>query len=124
MADDIKPPYWIGSAKKDLKAFPLPVKRVMTFAILEAQKGRKHPDTKPFKGFGGSGVLEVVDDYDGDTYRAVYTVNFQDVVFVLHCFQKKSKQGIKTPQQDIELIHERYKRAEQLYQSGEWRNGI
>jgi phage-related protein len=80
-----------------------------------AQVGSKHPHTKPLKGFSGAGVLEIVDNFDGDTYRAVYTVKLAGVIYVLHAFQKKSKQGIATPQQDIELIKERLKRAEEHY---------
>jgi phage-related protein len=78
---------------------------------------KKHPDAKPLKGFKGSGVLEVVEDFDGDTYRAVYTVKFEGVVYVLHAFQKKSKRGIATPKQDIELIETRLKRAKEDYES-------
>jgi phage-related protein len=89
----------------------------MGFALYLAQLGQKHQDAKPLKGFKGSGVLEVVDDFDGDTYRAVYTVRFEGMVNVLHAFQKKSKQGIATPKQDIELIEARLKRAREQYQS-------
>ena len=92
----------------------------MGSALLQAQKGKKHISTKPLKGFTGASILEVVEDYDGDTYRAVYTVKFQGVIFVLHVFQKKSKQGIKTPKQDLDLIEVRLKRAKEIYESGEW----
>jgi phage-related protein len=77
-----------------------------------AQTGEKHPDAKPLRGFGGAGVLEVVEDFDGDTYRAVYTVRFADAVYVLHVFQKKSKHGIATPRRDLELIRTRLQRVE------------
>jgi len=83
------------------------------FAIFQAQIGGRHPDAKPLKGFGGAGVLEVVEDFDGDTYRAIYTVKFASVVYVLDAFQKKSKQGIKTSKQDIKRIEGRLKLAQQ-----------
>lgn len=111
----IKPLIWIGSSKKDILNFPEPVKDVMGYAIHLAQVGEKHPDAKPLKGFGGTKTLEVVDDYDSDTYRAVYTVKFDEVVYVLHCFQKKSKKGIDTPKSDIDLIKRRLKDAEELH---------
>lgn len=112
VGDELKPLLWIGSSQKDLRAFPEDVKDVMGFALHVAQMGGKHGDAKPLSGFGGAGVLEVVDDYDGDTYRAVYTVRFEGVVYVLHAFQKKAKRGIKTPQQDIDLMRARLKLAE------------
>jgi phage-related protein len=87
----------------------------MGYALYRSQCGEKHPDAKPLKGFKGAGVLEVVEDFDGDTYRAVYTVKFEGVVYVIHAFQKKSKQGIATPKQDIELIEARLKRAKEHY---------
>ena len=109
-----KPLFWIGSSKKDLREFPEPVKDVLGHALALAQLGGKHIDAKPLLGFG-TGVLEVVDDFSGGTYRAVYTVRFAGAVYVLHAFQKKSKRGIKTPQQELNLIRERLKRAEQEY---------
>jgi len=87
----------------------------MGYALYMAQLGDKSPSVKPLKGFGGASVLEVVEDYDGDTYRAVYTVKFAGRVYVLHAFQKKSKHGIKTPQHEIDLIKSRLKRAEDDY---------
>jgi phage-related protein len=84
--------------------------------LWEAQLGRKAPYAKPLKGFGGAGVLEVVDDFDGDTYRAVYTVRFAGAVYVLHAFQKKSRRGIATPRQEIRLIEERLQRAREDYE--------
>jgi phage-related protein len=107
---------WISSSLSDLRKFPEEVQKVMGFALYLAQLGKKHQDAKPLKGFKGSGVLEVVDDFDGDTYRAVYTVKFEGIIYVLHAFQKKSKQGIATPKQDIELIEARLKRAREHYQ--------
>ncbi len=85
---------------------------VFGFALHLAQAGKKHDQAKPLKGFGGAGVLEVVEDHLGDTYRAVYTVKIADAVYVLHCFQKKSKQGIETPKHDLDLIRERLKAAQ------------
>jgi phage-related protein len=113
----MKPLEWIASSKKDLIAMPDPVQDNFGFALFQAQIGEKHDDAKPLKGFKGSGVLEIVDDFDGDTYRAVYTVRFAEVVYVLHVFQKKSKRGIATPKQDIELIEQRLKTAQEHYQT-------
>jgi phage-related protein len=117
MTPSVKPVEWIGSSLSDLRKFPEEVQKSTGFALYLAQLGKKHLDAKPLKGFKGSGVLEVVDDFDGDTYRAVYTVRFEGMVYVLHAFQKKSKQGIATPKQDIELIEARLKRAREQYQS-------
>lgn len=111
-----KPLHWVGSAKKDYQAFPQEVQADMGYALGLAQFGAKHPHAKPWKG-EGSGVFEVVEDHIGDTYRAVYTVRFEGIVYVLHAFQKKSKTGIKTQQEDIKLIRERLKRAQQDYES-------
>lgn len=102
---------WISSAKDDLREFPEPVKDLMGYALYLAQTGSKHPSAKPLKGFTGAGVLEIVEDHMGDTYRAVYTVRFADAVYVLHAFQKKSKSGIATPQRDIDLVKTRLQRA-------------
>ena len=107
----IKPLEWVGSSKKDLRKMPAGVKGVMGYAPHLAQTGQKHEQAKPLKGHGSAGVLEVVEDDDGNTYRAVYTVRFQNAVYVLHCFQKKSKQGIATPKHDMDLINERLKMA-------------
>jgi len=112
-----KPLFWVGASRKDLREFPEEVKDVMGYALDVAQLGGKHPDAKALVGFGARGVLEVVDDFAGDTYRAVYTVRFAGAVYVLHAFQKKSKRGIKTPQKELNLIRERLKRAEQEYAS-------
>ncbi len=95
-----KPCEFIGSSKDDLSAMPDEVRSVMGCAIFKAQLGDKHESAKPMKGFGGAGVLEVVENYDGDTYRAVYTVKFAGVVYALHAFQKKSKRGSETPQHE------------------------
>ena len=108
-----KPVAWIGSSYKDYRSFPGPVQDMMGYALFLAQTGKMHSDAKPLKGFGGAGVLEVVDDDQGDTYRAVYTVKFEEAVYVLHAFQKKSKQGRKTPPQDMDMIRRRLKAAEE-----------
>jgi phage-related protein len=112
----MKPLEWIASSKKDLKAMPDSVQDNVGFALFQAQLGEKHEDAKPLKGFKGAGTLEVVDDFDGDTYRAVYTVRFESAVYVLHVFQKKSKSGIATPKQDIELVENRLKLAQEHHQ--------
>ncbi|MGH8550688.1 MAG: type II toxin-antitoxin system RelE/ParE family toxin [Methylococcales bacterium] len=113
-----KPLHWVGSAKKDYLDFPVEVQSDMGYALGLAQIGAKHPKAKPWKG-QGPGLFEIVEDHRGDTYRAVYTVRFVDVVYVLHAFQKKSKAGIKTPQSDIDLISERLKRAQADYESAQ-----
>ncbi len=107
---------WLGSSRDDLRGFPEEVRNRVGGALWEAQLGRKAPYAKPLKGFGGAGVLEVVDDFDGDTYRAVYTVRFAGVVYVLHAFQKKSKRGVATPRQEIALIVQRLQRAREDYE--------
>jgi phage-related protein len=112
-----KPIKWVASAKRDLDSMPEDVKDVFGHAIDMAQAGDKHPDAKIMSGFGSGGVLEVVEDSRGDTYRAVYTVKFAGWVYVLHCFQKKSKSGIKTPKEDIDLIHTRLKAAQQDFKA-------
>ncbi len=94
---------------EDLKEFPEEVRGEVGYALYLAQTGSRHPNAKPLKGFGGARVLEIVEDYAGDTYRAVYTVKLAGIVYVLHAFQKKSKQGIATPKRDIDLIKERLK---------------
>ena len=110
-----KPLVWIGSSKKDLKTFPEEVQDLLGYALYVAQMGGKHSDAKPLKGFGGAGVLEIVDDHQGDTYRAVYTVKLREVVYALHAFQKKSTTGIATRKQDIELVKQRLRQAQELY---------
>ena len=112
---------WIGSSKKDLVALPTNVRKFFGHALDFAQRGDRHDATKVMKGFGGAGVLEVVADDSGGTYRAVYTVKFKDAVFVLHCFQKKSKHGAATPKEDLDIIRARLKVAEMLVK--EWRDG-
>jgi phage-related protein len=109
----LKSVHWVASTKKDLLAMPDDVKDVFGFALHLAQAGNKHPQAKPLKGFGSAGILEVVEDHHGDTYRAVYTVKLGDAVYVLHCFQKKSSKGIATPKPDLDKIRDRLKLAEQ-----------
>jgi phage-related protein len=103
---------WVGSSKRDLMDLPLEVRKFFGHALDFAQRGDKHDAAKPLTGFGGAGVLEVVEDDADGTYRAVYTVKFEEGVFVLHCFQKKSKSGIATPKEDIDLIRTRLKAVE------------
>lgn len=108
----MRPLYWVGSSKKDLQQLPKEVQDVFGYALHIAQCGGRHSQTKPLKGFGGAGVLEVVEDFSTDTYRAVYTIKFGNAVYVLHAFQKKSSSGIGVPKPDIEKIKERLKSAE------------
>ncbi len=105
-----KPVHWVGSAKKDFLEFPIPVQREMGYALGLAQIGGKHPRVKPWKGLG-AGVFEMLSDDDGNTFRTVYAVRFANAVYVLHAFQKKSKSGIKTPQEDADLIASRLQSA-------------
>jgi phage-related protein len=110
-----KPLEWVGRAHDELMALPVPVRRAVGYALRFAQAGVKPDQVKPLKGFKGAGVLEVMEDYDGDTYRAVYTVKLADTVYVLHCFQKKSKTGIATPKPTMDLIRQRLRAAELLH---------
>jgi len=114
MADEQKSLVWIGSSKKDLLALPTSVRKFFGHALDFAQRGDQHDAAKPLKGFDGAGVIEIVEDDIGGTYRAVYTVKIAGAVFVLHCFQKKSKSGISTPKSDIHIIRARLKVAEAL----------
>jgi len=106
-----KPLFWMGSSRKDLRACPDEVQDTIGYALYLSQLGDKHDQAKPLKGFGGAGVLEVVEDHDGETYRAVYTVLLASAVYVLHVFQKKSKRGIATPKAEIDLIKQRLRAA-------------
>ena len=114
---------WLGSSRKDLSAFPEDVRYMMGHALWLAETGSKHPDAKPLQGFGGAGVLEVVEDHEGNAYRTVYTLTLPDAVFVLHAFQKKAKRGVATPKRDMELIRQRLKQAEEMHARGEHRRG-
>lgn len=111
-----KPVRWVGSSKEDLSEFPAEVRRRVGGALWEAQIGRKAPYAKPLKGFGDAGVLEIVDDFGGDTFRAVYAVRFAKAVYVLHAFQKKSRRGAATPRAELEVIEQRLKRAREDYE--------
>lgn len=108
-----KPVQWVGDSRNVLRRFPKSVREIVGQAIYWAQLGTKHVDAKPLKGFRGARVVEIVEHYDGNTYRAVYTVKFAGVVYVLHAFQKKSKKGIATPKKEIDLIKQRLKAAEE-----------
>lgn len=110
-----KPLHWVGSSKKDLLAFPDAVVVDIGYALGVVQHGRTPPSAKAWKG-EGPGVFELVEEYRGDAFRAVYTVRFEKAVYVLHCFQKKSPSGIRTAKQDIDLIHERLKTAQADYE--------
>jgi len=116
LATGEKPLDWVGSSKRDFLTFPEPVQDELGNALGLAQFGGKHPKAKPWKG-QGAGVFEAVENHDGDTYRAVYTVRFREVVYVLHAFQKKSPSGIRTARTDIELIAQRLKAAQQDYEA-------
>jgi phage-related protein len=111
---ELKALAWVGSAKRDLLALPEEVIDAFGYALYVAQTGKKHEKAKALHGFGSAGILEIVEDWRGNAYRAVYTVRFSAAVFVLHVFQKKAKHGIATPRQDMELIRERLKVAEQM----------
>jgi phage-related protein len=108
--DSIRRLIFVGDSHRILSAFPDPVQRHVGFALYQAQMGNKHPDAKPLKHVAG-GTLEVVSDHRGDTFRTVYTVKLEKAVYVLHAFQKKSKQGIATPKSEIELVKQRLQRA-------------
>ncbi len=122
MADEVvKPVAWIGSSYKDFRSFPDPVQDAMGYALYWAQIGDLHESAKPLKGFGGASVVEIVEDYSTDTYRAIYTVRFTGIVYVLHAFQKKAKTGRKTPEQEIDLVRRRLRIAEEDY--ARWTRG-
>jgi phage-related protein len=106
---------YLGSTEKDANKLPEEVKELFSYALIVARAGGEHEDAKPLKGFGGRGVMEVVADDRSGTYREVYTVRFEEAIYVLHIFQKKSKKGIATSKQDIELIKQRLKWAEALH---------
>ena len=112
-----KPLVWLGSSYRDLMAMPGPVRQFFGHALGRAQQGERHESTKVLRGFGGAGILEIIRDEAGGTFRAVYTVRFQAAVFVLHVFQKKSRRGVETPNEDMALIRARLKIAE-VYSRG------
>jgi len=108
---------WVASSLDDLKRFPEPVQKVMGFALFQAQCGGKHLQARPLKGFGGAGVLEIIEDFDGNAFRTVYTVRFADAVYVLHAFQKRSKRGIKTPKREMDVVRSRLRMAQEMRQT-------
>jgi phage-related protein len=110
-----KPVEFIGSSKIDLSAMPVAVRMTMGQALYEAQCGGMSRFAKPLKGFGGASVVEVVEDFDGDAFRAIYTVRFAGVIYVLHAFQKKATKGVKTPMIEMEKVRARLKIAEELF---------
>lgn len=114
----IKPAVFIGSSRRDLRALPGAVRREIGQALFEAQLGDHPANAKPLKGFG-SGVFEIRDNFDGDTYRAVYTVRLGDVLYVLHVFQKKSTKGIATPKRHLDLVRQRLRDAETIHRATE-----
>lgn len=111
----VKPLEWLGNTRRAVSGFPKPVRQVIGQALYAAQLGDKHQDARPLRGFGGARVVEVISDYDGDTFRAVYTVQFRGVVYTLHAFQKKSKTGIKTPKKELNIIQQRLREAAHDY---------
>lgn len=110
----LKPVRWVGSSRRDFRALPDFVKACMGYALYVAQQGGAHRDAKPLRGFGGAGLVEIVTDFDGDTFRAVYAVRLAEAVFVLHVFQKKSRKGRSVPKTEIDLIERRLRQAEQI----------
>ncbi|PWT85771.1 MAG: addiction module toxin RelE [Proteobacteria bacterium] len=121
----MKPCLFVGPSRRELKSFPDEVQGSVGHALHQARCGDQPDSAKVLKGFGGRGVLEIVDDFDGNTYRAVYTIRFAGLIYVLHAFQKKSKKGIATPKQTMDLIKSRLRDAEDDYrtrrQQGEWK---
>lgn len=115
MKRPLKELHWLGNSLKVLRELPEDVQDGFGYALHIAQTGDRHRSAKPLKGFSGAGVLEIVEDDDGNTYRAIYTVKFSEAIYVLHVFQKKSKKGIETPRQEIELIESRLKLAQEIH---------
>lgn len=116
-AKDLKPVEWVGSSYRDFTSFPEGVQQEMGYSLYLAQAGRMHQSAKSLKGFGGAGVVELVEDGQHGTYRAVYTVKFENAVYVLHAFQKKSRKGTKTPREEIETVERRLRIAEEDYRA-------
>ena len=112
---------WVSSSLEDLRRFPEPVQKVMGFALFQAQRGDKHLQARPLKGFGGAGILEIIEDFDGNTFRAVYTVRFSDAVYVLHAFQKRSKKGSETPKRDMDVVRSRLRMVGESHQAEAFR---
>lgn len=111
----LKPLFWVASSKKDLQGLPEETQRSVGYALFRAQEGKIHIHSKPLKGFGGNSLIEIVENEGSSTYRVVYTVKFEDAIYVLHAFQKKSHKGIETPRHEIELIKQRLKEAHDHY---------
>ena len=120
MASPPKPVIWMGDSLGALREFPAAAQDEVGYALYLAQIGRVHIDAKPLKGFGW-GVVEVVADHRGDTFRAVYTVRLAGTVYVLHAFQKKSAKGIATPRRELDLMKARLKLAQDLHRKRETR---
>jgi phage-related protein len=112
---ELKPLEWVGSSRANLASFPATVRKELGHALHLAQAGERPRQAKPLRGFGGAGVLELVESHEGNAYRAVYTLKFDKAVFILHAFQKKSKRGIATPKADIVLIKRRLGIAAETY---------
>jgi phage-related protein len=110
---------WVGSSRRDFSDFPEEVKSEMGYALFQAQVGGRHRKAKTLKGAGDAGVIEIVDDHRGDTFRTIYTVRFASTLYVLHAFQKKSNKGIQTPKSDLQLIEQRLRDAERLHRGTE-----
>ena len=110
----VKPVIWLGSSRQDLRRFPDPAQDHIGYALYVAQRGGKHRDAKPLTGFGGASVAEIVSDYRGDTFRAVYTMRYAGRVYILHAFQKRSKTGRRTTRADMDLIKQRLREAERI----------
>jgi phage-related protein len=115
MSETERPIVWVGSSRRDLRAFPREVRRDIGRALYAAQEGETDPATKPLRGFGGGSIVEIITYHRGDTWRTVYTVRFAEAIYVLHAYQKKSKRGIATTKRDIELIRQRLAEAERLH---------
>lgn len=111
----LKPLIWVGSSKDDLLEFSEKIRGTFGYALYLAQRGERHMHSKILKGFGGAGVIEIIENDESGTFRIVYTIKMPKIVFVLHAFQKKSKQGIKTPKQEIDIIKKRLKEAQEIY---------
>jgi phage-related protein len=115
MKQDIKEIVWLGSSKKDLISMPATVQCTFGYALHLAQTGDKHNQARSLKGFSSAGILEIVEDWRGNTYRAIYTIRYNSFVYVLHCFQKKSKKDVETPKEDMDIVRKRLKIAEKIH---------
>jgi phage-related protein len=122
VAAPLKPVFWIGNTKAELSPLAEDVRDEVGQALFEAQRGGRHASAKPLSGYGDAGVLEIVSDYRGDTFRAVYTVRWPAGIYVLHVFQKKSKTGIRTPKADLALIDSRLQRLKQMHEAAPGRS--